>query len=155
MSRRPKFLFDENFGRPAVALIAQVVGANNPDDDSSPLVKHIFDLHDPGTKDSDWIPKLADEEWIVITGDRGRSGGDKLPDLCVQHKVTHVLLGAKVHHRTSQQKVMTIVSVWGLLLKLPDATPGSRYSLVAVSSKPEDATRATLKLVFEGPPPQK
>jgi len=79
-----------------------------------------------------WMPQRAPDGWIVLTGDRGKGGrtkGAKLPFLCEQHGVTHIMLGPSAHHLPSDKKIVAIASVWDEIVKLPDAPRGSAYLL--------------------------
>jgi hypothetical protein len=119
---RPKFLFDENFGLPAIQRLRTFLSAS-ADEESFPEIRHVLEYHDSGARDIEWIPKMAEEGWIVISADRGKksSGGEKLPKICVQYGITHVLLSASVHHRPTFDKMMTVLSVWADLSELNSA----------------------------------
>src|SRR5437667_71826 len=63
--------------------------------------------------DSDWMPFVAENGFILITCDRAkRCGGTKLPDCCVQHKVTHVMMMGRLSEESSLPKVCALLSVW-------------------------------------------
>lgn len=56
--------------------------------------------------DDEWVPKLSVEEWIVVSSDRGKQcGGAKLPQVCAEHRVTHVLLSKAVHELSQFDKM--------------------------------------------------
>ena len=93
---------------------------------------HVAKYFEAGRKDNEWIPAIASEgNWIVISSDRGRRANDggKLPALCVQYKVTHVLLSAKLHAKSSQIKRAAFVLVWPQIVATHSAVPGSRFIL--------------------------
>lgn len=96
-------------------------------------LKHVLDYQEQGTWDEQWIPAIADQGWIIITGDRGGLGrkqkGAKLPIVCKRHGVTHVVLSATIHNKNSVQKLAAILTVWPELMKLVDAPRGSRHLL--------------------------
>lgn len=80
------------FGNAHVRRLKQSpTGAN--DLDATIAQVQVFQLD--GQCDEDWIPRIAREGWVVISSDRGKGGlkrGMPLPRLCVQWRVTHVLL---------------------------------------------------------------
>lgn len=125
MSTGLKLLFDENFGRPTVERLKQFLTGTEPMPTLATVVDYLG-----GGKDDVWIPMLRDGDWIVITADRGRrSGGAKLPDLCVAYGVTHVLLSKSVHHLPQFEKARAIVAVWSELSALSSSPSGSRHVL--------------------------
>lgn len=93
---------------------------------------HIIDKYTAGDEDEDWIPRLGTEGgWVVITSDAGKNSkvGQKLPDLCLVHKVTHVILKGQLHHRTTLEKIGLIAAAWPLLGNVFLSPHGSRYFL--------------------------
>lgn len=142
-----KLLFDECVGKPHVDGIARLAQMDLSDE--RPEVRHILEFQQQGVWDEQWIPRVASEGWILITADRGKKGpkkGEKLPRLCVRHRITHVVLSTGMHRRKSFEKMLAILSVWYVLLKLRDAPPGSRYQL-------EPTFRGQAKLVHKQLPP--
>jgi hypothetical protein len=83
--------------------------------------------------DDEWIPRIASEGWIVITADRGNVGrrktGRKLPELCVEFKVTHVLVSPRIGQMSGFDKARHIVNTWPQMLALADAPRGSRFRM--------------------------
>lgn len=140
MTQRPRLLFDENFGRPAVDRLCEFLRIDN-EDENSPEVRHIFDFQESGALDEEWIPKMAQEQWVILTADRGKkpSKGGKLPRLCSEFGVTHVLMTGTVHQRSLHEKIQTIVHVWGDLIRLYLEPPGSRFQLEAALIPPNIA----------------
>ncbi len=96
-------------------------------------LKHIRDFQLNGIPDEQWIPEVAAKEgWVVITADRGKKGGatEKLPRICAQHGVTHVILSSAVHHQKTMSKIISIMSVWADLIELTTSSArGSRFSI--------------------------
>jgi len=96
---------------------------------------HITKLFEGGSGmlDSEWVPKIAGEgRWIVITADQGRRGsqkGGKLPRLCLEYKITHLLLSASVHALNSQAKQDAIFEKWDRISCLDQYSPGSRFKM--------------------------
>ncbi|MGE5611222.1 MAG: hypothetical protein ACM359_18375 [Bacillota bacterium] len=122
-----KLLFDENFGKPLVERLAGLLTVFP----EKPAISHVLDLYAQGRPDDEWIPKVAKEGWIVVSGDRARRyGGAKLPRICAQLNVTHILLSGKLHEMKQAEKIRAIVTVWPqIVAQLPAAVKGTRFSL--------------------------
>ena len=122
-----RLVFDENIGRPLVMALAGLLRfAADP-----PEIKHLLEITEMyGAKDNEWIPKLASGGWIVVSADHGRKGGAKLPLLCRQHRITHVLLSPALCNEKQLVKALALLSVWPRLLELPAKPAGSRFVLV-------------------------
>jgi hypothetical protein len=122
-----RVFFDENFGRPTVqSLEGLLKNSLNPPAE----IAHILDFYEQGTPDNQWLPKLAEEGWIVISADRAkRSGGPKLPYLCAQFGITHILLSGRIHKQPQFEKAVSVASVWNEIVAASSAPKGSRYIL--------------------------
>ena len=126
MSSPAKLLFDENFGGPIVDALKRLVHFQR----EPPEVRGIREFVSSGTHDEEWVQKLANEGWIVVSADRGKQcGGAKLPQVCAEHGVTHVLLSNSVHELPQFEKMRAILSVWDQLCQLVTADKGTRYRL--------------------------
>lgn len=133
-------------------------------DEENAHVKHVHTFYEEvgldnqGTWDEVWVPKLAEGEWAVLAGDRGKTPGKgaKLPSLCVKYGLTHFLLSPVVHERQKFKKLMTILSVWHEIIAIMRDQKGSRYMLEPLSSAPETCGRGKLVRkeipLFEPPP---
>ena len=102
-----------------------------------PELKHIYDFQMSSTRDEVWVPKLANEGWIVVTADGGKGGkgkGEKLPKLCHLNKITHIILSSTLHHKPVFEKTRCLIAVWNDIVRLPEEPPGSRFSLRATMS---------------------
>lgn len=131
MTRPLKLLFDENFGKPFVDKLAPLLGGFP----ETPVIKHVLDYFQSGSSDAEWIPRIAQERFIVISFDRGRKyGGPKLPQICAEHDVTHVLVSGKLNQRKQADKIRAIMEVWPDLAALANAPRGSRYLLRLTST---------------------
>mgnify|MGYP001272872431 CR=1 FL=1 len=108
-------MFDENLGRPIVGALAGLLGFDKP----RPQVAHLIEyLESTGEKDEVWIPRLAAEGWTVVTADKGsRGGGSKLPRICREHRITHVLLVGRLVHSPQFEKARSVLVIWPELLK--------------------------------------
>lgn len=126
MNQPINLLFDENFGRPIVRVLAQAFLLQK----ETITAKHLSELATPGTEDDIWIPQIASGDWIVVSGDRAkRCGGAKLPNVCVQHKVSHVLLSSTLHNSPSFEKLRAILYVWPCLCAIMTRPRGLRFDL--------------------------
>ncbi len=128
MTRTPKFLFDECLPRPVVEShivdSLRLFGAGAE-------IAHLLSRFPPGTPDRDWIPQIAREGWIIVTADAGKQSkkSEKLPIICREQRVTHVILSRALHKRKAFDKCHAITGAWGDLLATPDAIPGTHFSL--------------------------
>ncbi|MBS0657720.1 MAG: hypothetical protein JSR82_05660 [Verrucomicrobia bacterium] len=120
-----KLLFDENFGRPLVGALAEVVKFSREPHE----LRHIGELRTLGGPDDEWIPQIAGGDWLVVSGDRGKQGGPKLPRLCLEAGVTHVLVSGRMHNSPQFEKARAVLSVWPELMKAAEGPRGERYSL--------------------------
>jgi len=128
-----KLLFDECIGGPLIAHFAALIAYTPVDCE----VKLVLDYVASGVHDQDWIPKIADEGWIIVTGDSGKGGtgkGQKLPHLCTQLGVTHIMLSGKLQQKKGFEKVRAIISVWEEICELPAQPKGSAWVLRFVGS---------------------
>jgi hypothetical protein len=142
VTQKIKFLFDECIGKPVVTQLAALVEL------STDAVEfcHVLDFQKQGVPDTEWVPRIASEGYIVVSGDGGkRCGRAKLPRICAAHKVTHVIIGPSVHSMRSLAKVAVLLRVWDEILKLSDAPKGSRHSLRLIREIP--------RLIQIDPPP--
>lgn len=136
MNAPPRFLFDECIGKPAMLQLHELVGGGFE-------FVHLSDRFAAGTKDNDWIPKLASEPWVVVSGDRGRQSGmgPKLPDLCRETGITHILLGKSVHVKKAAEKIAILTLLWDRIVEASTDEPGSRYMVkVRLSKRLRNAT---------------
>ena len=129
MTEPARFLFDECLARPVVenqvVQLFRLYGAENE-------VAHLFTKFDPGTKDEVWIPQLASEGgWIIITTDQGKQSkkGQKLPEICREFRVTHIMLSTKLHTRNMYTKVLAIQHCLPSIMDVVTSPPGSGFLL--------------------------
>jgi len=126
MKERPQLLLDENIGKPIADALANLLAFH----ESAPQVLHLLDyIGRHGERDDVWIPKLAREDWLLISTDQGRRGGPKLPRICRQLGVRHVLLVGRLHHAKQFEKARAILVVWPELLAAMDEPRGTRFKL--------------------------
>lgn len=120
-----KLLFDENFGLPLVKALRGLIAFSRELTEA----QHIIELQHSGAKDAEWIPKIAAGGWIVLTADRGRSAGAKLPQLCRAAGITHVLVSGSLHNRPQFEKARAVLVVWPQLAAMAAEPPGGSFSL--------------------------
>ena len=70
-----RVLFDECIPRRVVGSLKELIAANTLGQEV--IVSHLLDLLNEGIPDSEWVPRVADEGWIIISGDtaKGLRGG--------------------------------------------------------------------------------
>lgn len=151
-----KLLFDECIGKPHVECLANLVAFEQ--DDDRPEIQHLLDFQKQGVWDEDWIPRMANGGWLLVTGDRGRKRGGKgepLSRVCVKEGVTHVILSAAIQRRRSFEKMLTVLSVWYRLLTLHSEPLGSRYVIEPLGHKIDDRGKGKLikRVLPESSPP--
>jgi hypothetical protein len=92
---------------------------------------HAIAMGFGATPDLEWIPKIARDGWVIVSGDRGKHSrlADRLPIICAHYRVTHILLSPAINKRTGMFKLQAIMSVWSDILETCSAPPGTGYSL--------------------------
>ena len=125
MSQPVKLLLDECLGPPLVEDINKMLSWDNP----PPTIHHLFNYFRAGVKDPIWIPQVKDGGWIILTADRGKKGQDKLPQICVHFKITHIIMSKSVLMLKQSQKANAIISVWEQIKCCADAPKGARFRL--------------------------
>ena len=125
MSDHIKIFFDENIGKPLVIALGNLLAFFHP----KPQIRHIDEYLKSGIKDDIWLPKVAQENWLVVTADQGKGPGAKLPHLCKKLGIRHVLISGKLHQQPQFEKARAILVVWPELLKAFVAPKGSRFKL--------------------------
>ena len=107
-----RVLFDENSGPAAVEAVRRVVAL----DRRHPCeVAHTVVLFGRGAKDAEWIPRVQEGGWWLITQDRGRNSqvGERLPVLCRALGVPHVLvLPALLRRGGLFEQTRGLLAVW-------------------------------------------
>jgi hypothetical protein len=125
LSQPIKLLFDECLGKPLLADVARLLEWDEP----KPTIQHLLEYFESGTCDSVWIPKIANDGWVILTSDRGKKGQVKLPAICRAYKITHILMGPSILKLKQVEKASVILAVWHDIKRCADAPQGSRYLL--------------------------
>jgi len=118
-------LVDECLGRPIVEAMNEWLSWDNP----PPIIHHLTNYFIPGTKDPAWIPAVKNENWIILSQDKGKGGKEKLPRICVHYKITHIILSKSVGQLKQHQKATAIIAVWEQIKNCADAPEGTRFRL--------------------------
>jgi hypothetical protein len=133
MSQPVKLLVDECIGRPLMESMRNMLNWDSP----APTIHHLTSYFVPGEADDVWIPKIAGDGWMILTGDKGSRGRAKLPKICRQYKITHIITSSAVSKMKQMDKVAAIVAVWGAIKQdCPPAPAGSRFYLRLNNGKP-------------------
>ena len=132
MNEPPKFLFDECLGRPVTEAMRKLVGFHR----HQIGIMHVLDRFPPGTHDDIWVPAVSNEDWIVVSVDRGRSPGPKLPRLCATLGVRHILYAPTAAALPQFEKARAFFRVWRDVLNLAHAPSGTRAVLKVTSAGP-------------------
>ena len=83
-----------------------------------------------GKLDSEWIPTLKGQGWIVVTTDRGKKNWrGKLPLLCQRNGVTYIMLSAALHKRKTVDKLRALITAWPEVVRVASEPPGGGYLL--------------------------
>ena len=122
--------FDETFGHPWVTTLSNLFLMRR---ETQPILKHIFQIAEPGTKDSEWTNNLGHGNCIVISGDQGKDR-PRLPQICQQKNITHIILSGSVHHATKFERARAVIMLWPKILDTFKAPAGSRYQIQKDSS---------------------
>ena len=121
-----KVLVDENIGIPLIKALSNILQFHP----SKPYLKSLLEYFKSGTQDPEWIQEIAEDDWIIVTSDRGRkSGGNKLPLLCREQHVTHILISGKLHNSPQFEKIKAIINCWDEIVETQKAPKGSRFAL--------------------------
>jgi hypothetical protein len=129
VNSKVRLLFDECIGHPLVTQLAGVIGIEPADIELSHVIWKGF----ASKIDDEWVPQIADEGWIVISGDEGKakSRGSKLPLLCQAYGVTYVTFSRAVAHYSAFGKYRVLLHHWSEIVALKEAPRGTGYQIRA------------------------
>jgi hypothetical protein len=138
-------MFDECLSKPSTEKLMERVGGG-----------YAFG-HISGEKDRNWIPRIAKQgRWVVITSDCGKQSPhkDRLPRICAENNVTHLLLTQSIHRLPMQEKQEILFQKWEEIVGLGDHPPGSRFYLRYVSVK-GSGSQVVVRVVPDDPTKKK
>lgn len=117
MPRPLRVLIDECISSPRFVggmrkFLSNVQGSNA---DTLQFLKDF--IGERGVQDEVWVPKVASEGFdLILTMDQGRgTKGDKLPELCEKHGITHILVSGKLAARGLEVVAFAILGVWPMI----------------------------------------
>lgn len=126
-----KLLFDENLGKPLVKAINNVVSFEEP----QPELIHLLNfMGREGSADDEWIPAASAQGWMIITGDKGRRK-PKLPEICVEYNVKHIIMSPRLNHMNQASKAQAIIGLWPQIKEAYEGE-GLRYRMRKGSKHP-------------------
>jgi hypothetical protein len=121
-----KLLFDENFGIKIVNSLADFLSWHI----SRPELSHINDHNFSGLEDDEWLKKVKDDNWIIVSCDRAkRYGGPKLPIICKELGIRHILVSSGLHKDKQFEKARAVVYTWPEILGINNFPKGSKFVL--------------------------
>jgi len=89
---------------------------------------HLTNRYASGTKDSEWIPMLAKEDWILVTADAGKSRQEKLPILCAEFEITHIIISSTILKSRYMRHKEAFYCLWPQIAQVPLLPKGTRIS---------------------------
>lgn len=122
-----KLLFDANVSQHAIQSLAQLLETCRENVE----LRHLVQDYPLDTPDSGFIKDYAKQGYVIVTGDSAKQSGrgDKLPKICIDEGITHVLFTGRLQQRRTFDKMRAIITVWPELLEAYNASPGSRFKL--------------------------
>ena len=90
-----RLLIDECFGRQTAKLLDAFYKSVKLDIE----VKHYLDKFPNGIDDSDWVSVIVNENWLILSSDRGKHGkghGERLPLVCKRFEVSLIKVGTSI-----------------------------------------------------------
>ena len=155
MPERLRVLLDECVSSPrAVTAIKTVLDI--PEDSNPPEIVFLADfVGQEGMKDNVWIPKAAEAGYsLVLTADKGRKKrGDKLPELCRKHNLTHILIGSRLKEKGQRHITFAILGAWPSVLSAYE-DDALRFKLCFVATRsPGEIGEYRVCLRRDGPEP--
>lgn len=126
MTQQLRLLFDDCISKHAVGALQTLTSFAR----GSVEVKHLVDFALSGQSDSDWIPQIQGQGWIIIGTDLGKKNhGGKLPLISQRCLVSYVLMSPALHNKNTFDKIRALFAVWPDLLGVAADEPGCGYHL--------------------------
>lgn len=99
----------------------------------------LTDMFKSGEGDEVWIPRIAvEKKWVIVTQDKGRKpkekgriarNSNKLPRLCLEYGVTHILVSQVIAQMPALEKCNAVGFAWDKILLVGNYDEGSRFSM--------------------------
>jgi hypothetical protein len=103
-------------------------------------LQHVFP--NPGTKDEEWIPRVAQEGWVALTDDNRIRRQPKLRALRAEVRLRIVFLPAELSNQRLWDQATWLVKYWPKLHKEAMRLTDGACLLVKLSGKIEPLERA-------------
>ena len=126
MSQPLKLFLDECCSKRLVKIINGAYLEDYPELQT----KHQSDFWNPGTKDSQWIPILAQEkDWDILTADRGKNSKlDKIQVICSHYKVTHISMTPALINAGFKHQKHALLTLWPQIMRVRFLPVGTRFN---------------------------
>lgn len=123
-----KILFDETMGAPVVRAAIEAIKFDRKYEVEAVYMK---DLVGSGAKDEEWVPKAAEGNWFVITGDRGRGKlSTPLPLLLPYHGISAAFMTGGLQSKRPQfEKLRATIFLWPQIRDAALGARGLRYRM--------------------------
>jgi hypothetical protein len=130
-----RFLFDECLSHRVMQSLGELLRTAGV----AVEFEHVITKQFGGINDDIWIPQIADERWVIVTGDRGmkqKAGkGEKLPIVCEQFGVNYVFFSRSWHNRSNADKVGALVSLWPQIMAVHSEPRGSGLTIRPLTAR--------------------
>ena len=128
-----KIIFDATFGEGWVDDLRTFFRSHK---EPRPRFQHIHDVFNRDVADDVWIPKFAEIDCLVVSGDAGRRK-PRLPAICKQYKKTHIILSPTLQRCNKFTQARAVIVVWPDIVRATDAAAGSRFQIQTVDGQHE------------------
>ena len=128
-----KIIFDATFGEGWVDSLTAFFRSHR---EPRPRFQHIHDVFDRNMSDDVWIPKFAEIDCLIISGDAGRRK-PRLPAICRKYKKTHIILSPTLQMCDKFTQARAIIVLWPDIVRADDYLKGTRLQIQPTDSKHE------------------
>ena len=133
-----RIVFDATFGEAWVDALTCFFRAHH---EPRPRFQHIHDLFNRELADDEWIPKFAETECMIISGDSGRKQ-PRLPAVCKRYNKTHIILSATLQKCNKFTQARAIICLWPEIVHAYNQPKGTRFQI-----QPTDRRHESFRLV--------
>jgi len=124
-------IFDSTFGEAWVDALTTFFRSHK---EPRPRFRHIYDAFGRDLLDDVWIPRFAETECVIVSGDLGRKQ-PRLPEICLQYNKTHILLSGTLQNSNSFNKARAIIYLWPDIAQAFDCPKGCRFQINAANAE--------------------